>query len=324
MKHKKIEELIVLAHYEETAPEEKTIIEEHLRSCRACSEFSRRLDDVFPGNVEGPSKEVDRSIGIARNEFRRALVVERHGTGINRRLPASNKMPGRVRFSVPAYALAGAAVLLMAAGLLTGYLLRGGGNGTGATQRVISELSARSSGNMAITDVRFEETNRKSKGVKLSFNVVKRYEMDGSLDDPNIQRVLAYALVNSDNAGVRLRTIGMLDASPRPDTEIENALIKALKTDDNAGVRREALLSLKKLPFDSRIKEAMLYVLQNDKNPGMRVAAINLLADSELAEASGSNIDPQVLKVLKEKSSSDQNRYVRLKAADMLKELKEL
>lgn len=235
-------------------------------------------------------------------------------------------MPIR-RFShVPLYAVAAIASVMLAIGATTSYLyLNHQGKGTGS---IISDLNSRNLNDVAIDNIRFISTDQKSGNIQFSFDFVRRYEMKGSLDDHDVQKVLAYALGNSDNAGIRLKTVGMLDAvaATKPDEEIERALVRAAKTDDNAGVRREALLSLKKSPFDNEIRDALLFVLQNDKNPGMRVLAINYLSEKETTVASSNvkDVDPKVLNVLKEKSLSDQNQYVRLKAAGMLKEITEL
>ena len=67
----------------------------------------------------------------------------------------------------------------------------------------------------------------------------------GNINDGNEQKVLARALVNEENAGVRLQTVNAI-ASHAPeqknlDPEVKTALISALKGDQNPGVRQEAL-----------------------------------------------------------------------------------
>lgn len=329
MRHKKYENMIILAFYEEITADEKAALNNHLDSCPKCRDYMMRLAKSFPEKGVREEAVSGEFIDRARRDLHRALEEDRsEGAGRQTvmRLPARRNW---LSAGVPAYAFGIAALVMLAVGIASGYFLFGGRNtAAGGMRSVLSEISARNSEDIAIADVRFLTSDKESGDVRFSFNLIRRYEMSGSLDNKSVQKVLAYALVNSDNAGVRLRSIGMLDASPKPDREIEDALIKALKTDGNAGVRRKALLSLDKLPFDHRIKEALLFVLQNDKNPGMRVAAINSLSTKELKSApeaaAGKGIDPKLLDVLREKSSSDQNRYVRLKASDMLKELKEL
>jgi HEAT repeat protein len=99
--------------------------------------------------------------------------------------------------------------------------------------------------------------------------------------------------------------------------KVKSALISALKNDNNPGVRMESLKTLLNLPFDNEINESLLYVLQHDKNSGLRIAAINGLASATL---NGKTMDEQTLKVLNQKVKNDDNEYVRIRAASLLKE----
>lgn len=320
MKHKKFESLIVLDFYKETSLEEKAKLKKHLAACSKCFEFQQNVGRTIPQRRQVDDAHLDGTLVEARNELHRTLLASRNIPEYRFHLPAGKFAP------VPIYAVAAIAFVMLAIGATTGYLYfnrQGKSNGS-----MLSDLNSLNRNDVAIDNIRFLPTDQKSGEVQFSFDFVKRYEMKGSLDDHDVQKVLAYALGNSDNAGIRLKTVGMLDAvaATEADKAIEHALIKAAKTDDNAGVRREALLSLKKLPFDNEVKDVLLFVLQKDKNPGMRVLAINYLSEKETTATSSNvkNIDPKVLNVLKEKSLSDQNQYVRLKAAGMLKEITEL
>ena len=320
MRHRKIESLIVLDFYNEASPEEKAKLGKHLQSCPKCSKFQQDLFKSIPLRGQADDSLTEKTLIEARTEFHRTLVSEKNVPEYKLRPQASGLLP------VPVFVVAVIALLMLAVGSTVGYIFAS--RPSGSPESVISELTSLNRGSVAIDNIQFVSTDKKSGQVQFSFDFVKRYDMSGSLDDRDVQKVLAYALGNSDNAGVRLRSVGMLDAaaSAKPDEGIELALIKAARTDENSGVRREALLSLKKLPFDNSIKDALLFILQNDKNPGMRVLAINYLSEKEIPSASPNRrkIDPKILNVLKEKSSSDQNQYVRIKAAGMLKEITEL
>jgi hypothetical protein len=295
-------------------------LEKHLSACPKCTEFQQDVVKTIPQRRQADDSHLDRTLLEARGELHRRLLASRD-------IREYKLRPAERRFTqIPIYAFFAVAFLMLAIGVATSYLYFNQQRKSAGW--ILSDLSSRNRNDVVIDNIRFLSTDQKSGELQFSFDFVRRYEMKGSLDDRDVQKILAYALGNSDNAGIRLKTVGMLDvaASAKPDEEIETALIKAAKTDDNAGVRREALLSLKKLSFDDGIKDALLFVLQNDKNPGMRVLAINYLSEREMTAASSSakTIDPRVLNVLKEKSLSDQNEYVRLKAAGMLKEITEL
>lgn len=326
MRHKKFESLIVLNFYGENLPEDKKNLDSHLLACPKCKKFQQDIIKAIPRRRPAEDLNLDGTLLEARNEFHQKLFEGKGHAVPAYKILRHEKERGFV--TVPIYAVAAIAFVMLAIGMMTSYLfINGSGKNNGS---IISELVSQNRSKVAIDNIRFLSTDPKSGEIQFSFDFIKRYDVKGSLDDRDIQKILAYALGNSDNPGVRLKTVGMLDeaAQTKPDQEIENALVKAAKADDNAGVRRQALLSLKKLPFDNDVKDVLLFVLQNDKNPGMRVAAINCLSEKELA--SGSTllntkvVDPKILNVLKEKSESDQNQYVRLKAADMLKGVREL
>ncbi len=324
MKHRKFESLIVQDFFKDISPEEKAKLGKHLLSCLKCTEFQQNLAVTIPQRRQVGDPYFDKTLLEARDDLHRILHEKRNTVSQEFKFYHPYKVR---RFApVPIYAVAIIAFVVLSIGATTSYFFF---NQTGkSTASVISELTSQNRNNVAIDNIRFLSSGSNSGEIQFSFDFVKRYEMKGSLDDQHIQKVLAYALGNSDNAGIRLRTVGILDAaaSANPDKEIEGALLKAVRNDENAGVRREALLSLGKSPFDNEIKDALLFVLQNDKNPGMRVLAINYLSEKEMTPSSSNPkaVDPKVLNILKEKSLSDQNKYVRLKAAGMLKEITEL
>ncbi len=331
MRHKKYENLIVLWIYNETSQEENRKLEDHLSSCSRCRDFREDVAKILPPRNVPENFSLDAALHVARKNLHESLREEDSSRITGGRVRWSRPGPQRVFAPVPAYAMAIVAILMFAAGVAASYLfINRKASTTASNASFLSELSLQNPDNTAIDDVRFLSNDPKTGEVQFSFDFIKRYEVKGKVDDRDVQKVLAYALVNSDNAGTRLRTIGMLDSSSaaRPDAEIKAALLKAVRSDDNTGVRREALLSLEKMPFDNQIKDGLLAILQNDKNPGMRVAAINILSEKESASVSApaatKHIDPRVLDVLKEKSTSDDNKYVRTKAADMLKEFREL
>jgi hypothetical protein len=328
MRHKKFESLIVLDFYDETSQEEKTKLEKHLSSCSRCSRFRQSLSKTILHSKQHDHSSLNEALEEARQGFHRSLLEEKR-TDMGRDFSSVVKdrefkfRRTEKRFApVPAYAVVAIAFVMLAAGATTSFLFLNKTEKSSGS--MLSELTSENRDDVAIDNVRFLPGGQKSGEVKFSFDFIKRYEMNGSLDDHNVQKVLAFALGNSDNVGVRLKTVGMLETSSKTDKEVEGALVKAAKFDDNAGVRREALLSLKKLPFDNEIRSALLFALKNDKNPGIRVLAINFLSDKELTSSGPKVVDPNVLNVLREKSLSDQNQYVRLKAAGMLKEITEL
>jgi HEAT repeat protein len=126
-------------------------------------------------------------------------------------------------------------------------------------------------------------------------------------------------MLNEENPGVRLKAVDAINRQgvETQDVETKSALIKAMEMDANVGVRKEALNALRRLPFDGEIKKALLRALMSDSNPGLRVAAINAL---DSARTSPLGVDSDILDVLKQKATTDDNNYIRVKARAVIQE----
>lgn len=145
----------------------------------------------------------------------------------------------------------------------------------------------------------------------------------GSFNEASVKQALITALLGQSNPGIRIKSISTIsehakEETFKPDLKIKKALITALKKDDNPAVRKEALIVLQKYPYDEELRDALLYVLANDTNSGMRVAAINALADWNQQK----QILDEVLKqALTKNSKADRNTFVQIRAASILKEV---
>jgi hypothetical protein len=159
--------------------------------------------------------------------------------------------------------------------------------------------------------------------IEVSFDAVKPISYKANVDDPFVQKLLASALVNEKNPGLRLRTVNAISSQLESekfkiDPKIKSSLITALRNDKNPAVRREALNALTKFPFDKDIRDAYLSVLSNDKNSGMRVAAINALTQLKV---DGAAFDEKIINELSKKAENDESNFIRLRAASLVQEV---
>jgi HEAT repeats len=164
--------------------------------------------------------------------------------------------------------------------------------------------------------------------------------LSGSVDDPDLRRVLTYVVENGDHteAGVRLDCLDALRAR-NGDLDVRRALLFAARKDQNPAVRMKALESLRDAVADKAVRETLIDALEHDANPGVRVEAVNLLVrslESGALDASANDepalapvgvdrpLDPSmehVLRTLQELQRSDPNRYVRLRSAAALRQI---
>ncbi len=144
--------------------------------------------------------------------------------------------------------------------------------------------------------------------IEVSYNQVVPRQIEGSLDDPAIRKLLMMASENAAPA-VRDDSVELLAAECRAGhscqpSGIRDALMYALRYDKNAKVRQKALAGLE--PYvaeDVRVRDAVLEALLNDNDAGVRVAAVNLLSPVEA--------DTSVRQVLYSVSNSDRNSQIR-------------
>lgn len=317
MEHQSFKEMIQLALLDELGDNELNKLHQHLIECSECQAEYDRLKKYYDTIDRNKIEEIDELfLQDARRQFRLKLdydiskqtILEKVFNLFRKNLWAYKR---------PAYAGAFSLVL----GLVLGYVLFTPG-GSARISNITDNLGL-TGGSAEIANVQFVRTDSGSGEVEFSFDEVKRVTMKGKLNDPAVQKILATALVNEKNPGTRIQTVNVLAnqtvGNNKANPKVKSALITAIKFDGNPGVRMEALKALLNLPYDDDINESLLYALEHDKNSGLRIAAINGLAS---AKQNGKTIGQEGMKVLNQKMKNDDNEYVRIRAASLLKEEK--
>jgi hypothetical protein len=317
MEHQSYKEMIQLALLDELNDNDLNKLHQHLIECSECQAEYDKLKKYYEIVDQNKTAEIDELfLQDARRQFRLKLdydlskqtVIEKVFNSFRRNLWAYKR---------PAFAGA----FSLAAGLFLGYLLFNSGGSVKISS--ITENLGLTGGSAEIANVQFVNSDSSSGEVEFSFDEVKRVTIKGKLNEPSIQKILANALVNEKNPGTRIQTVNALAnqnvSNNKANPKVKSALITALKFDGNPGVRMEALKALLNLPYDNDVNESLLYALEHDKNSGLRIAAINGLASAKL---NGKTIGQEGMKVLNQKVKNDDNEYVRIRAASLLKEEK--
>ncbi len=325
MNHNEIKEKLILFVYEEIPENEKNILEDHLQNCAECrEEFENLLKFYSKSKNEFPVN--DEFLSDARRELRKSLYEENERKSFSRNIFDELKL-----FFSKNYAYAFASISFLVIGFLAGYLIFSQNENAdqnfmkyGNSSKLISQNDEAILSDTKISDFRFIDSDASDGEIEFSFYAVKPMQIKGNINDESIQKLLAYSLMNQDNDGIKLRTIGAISSQPKSqiekDDRIKDALISTLKNDQNAGVRREALLALEKFDYDEKVKDVILSVLSNDENPGLRIAAIKILNSRTEHK---NNLDDEIIKVLENKSENDNNNFVRVSAKSLLEEAKQ-
>jgi hypothetical protein len=309
-KHSK-RELLQLYLYDELSALDKKRMEETLATS---SSYRKELEDLKKlHRTLAHYRAVEATEPIlreARNELRAAIRAERTRISWKEKLADLFAAP-----VFPQYKLALGGLATIAAGFLLGYVVFSTpASNMSSMFRQASFGPAFDQGELQLTNVRFIDQDARTGSVELTCDAVTPIHIKGNVNDERITRVLAKALMSEQNPGVRLKTVSTFSDQTHMQisthNEVKSSLIAVLKYDDNRGVRKEALKALLKFPVDDEIVEAILYVLKNERNTGMRIAAINFLDFSKL---SGQSVNKDLLDMLKEKMQSDDNNYIRIR-----------
>lgn len=305
MKHEKFSELLVLSLYGEISDHEDALLAEHLSHCHDCVKERNDLAKFHSVLLEENSETLEQLLWQARNEL--FLRLRQESRKSNSRLSWAHLL-SLFRWN---WATAAGALTALSIGFFIGYL--------SFAPAVDTELDPFGSDDVKIANLLLEETGDVEGEIQLTFEAARSFRLKGNISDRKIQRLLAYALINEQNAGVRLRAVSSIrDENPADaDKHIQKALVVALKRDENPAVRQQALMALQKYPFDEDIGEALVHVLMHDQNAKLRMEAINVL---EMARSSGQQLEQEVLGALQQKLQTDENKYIRLRAKAVLEE----
>lgn len=319
MEHSEFKENISLYFYEELSEHERVLFEKHKVDCEECAKVYKEELSFFRELQKEKSPVVnDRILSSARYQLSRALREEK-------KAEKESAVDRIFSFLFTPYRFAFSSAVVLTIGLLIGYALfssesttpiikDGNGHFINASDGfVINDQVLR------ISNIHFIDADASDGEIEFEFEAVKPVKMKGSVNDAQIQAVLAYSMLNNQNPGSRLNSINAIDSKPqvRIDSDTKNALLTVMLTDENPGVRLEALKVLKRLPYDEITKQAFLTVLTSDTTSGLRIEAINAISD--LTEK-GLTFSQDELTLFKEKFNNDDNNYIKFRSRTILQE----
>jgi hypothetical protein len=323
MTHQRYKDLLQLSMYEELSDADQRMLDEHTAGCASCREDLARLKRFHRVLAAAPPpRPTVRLITEARQNLRAVLRYEQSRRSVWGRFSDwARTAASRLSLSgMPVPAAVFASILLFCTGILVGvYGLAPGADPMATAAGSLEDSDVLNRGEVGITNVRFLDSDAADGNVEFVFDAVRPIHMKGTVDDPSVQKVLAYAVVNAQNPGVRLRAVNAVSGyqSQSAEGEIKHALITALKTDANPGVRKEAFTVLMNYGFDNDIKEALIHVLTYDDNPALRIEAIGKLE----AQVQAQRPDQELVNVFRSRMETDDNTYIRTRARMVLEGL---
>ena len=129
---------------------------------------------------------------------------------------------------------------------------------------------------MGVEDIRLEQQDGAAPRVELRLRSGQPTVVQGTPDDAEIRRVLAYVVQHGQqfDPGVRLDSLDALRAHTS-DPQVLTALCDAAVRDSDPAVRLKALQALRTFGVDPAARQAMFEALAADDNSGVRVEAVD-------------------------------------------------
>jgi hypothetical protein len=345
---KEVSALLVFYACEETSEQENARIEKHLGSCTACASQLAEERSLHESLMEAlqASEQFD-SGGILLSQCRSELAEALDDLAAPPLQKQWHPLGWLRSWMALRPALSAAVLVLFGLGLGTQLLpwlsarLDTSSNGQTVNVSPSARFTDEQLAKMAVAGINFTPTPDSAPGtLQLHVRTEQPLVLSGSVDDPDLRRVLTYVVENGNQteAGVRLDCLEALRARTA-DLDVRRALLFAARKDENPAVRMKALESLRDVVVDQNVRETLIDALEHDANPGVRVEAVNLLVRSlepatpKASQSSEPVLAPEapeqpldasmehVIRALQELQRSDPNRYVRLRSAAALRQI---
>ena len=292
-----VRKLIPLYYYGELTPDEEDQAEAHIHECAGCArqmEAARALAAALDRRrVEAPASLLDGCRADLAAAVRGAAAEPAWRLWLQ---AAGATLAGFTRWRQPLGAAA-----LIAIGFFAARLVPAG-------SQVSTASLVPSEG--VFVNVRSAQPDNSGR-VRIAYDETRRREAFGTLDNPDIQKLLLAAAHEEDDPGVRVESVGLLK-DRAASGEVREALMNALLHDSNAGVRLKALEGLKPLAAEPPVRQILSQALQFDDNDAVRMQAVDLLTLHR---------DEAMVGVLQNLVQKEDNSYVRSKCAKALKEM---
>lgn len=305
---KKIQQLIWLYMYDELSDEQKKTLKDHLKDCGECRldfDEAKQMSKLFDNKIQ--MKPTKAKLGKSRSELHERLLVL---TQPKLRNVWINKIKAVLTLEFSPSLRFATAMGMLVVGLILGRFLFVD-SGEKSLKNLSSQLAAHNIGGVEFIDYDSDK-NR----VSLIVNSMNNFEVEGEIDKPEIQQLLARALTLEERPNIRLKTVSALSNTRSFEHKILDALIEVLEKDENSGIRLKTIKLLNAIPLDDSFKNVLtkvfVRVLLSEKNTAIRIEAINGLSKIN---------DETAAPVYYNAARNDTNEYIRNKAARLIERI---
>jgi hypothetical protein len=296
-----------LAVYDELPVEQNKLLEEHLKTCSEC-----QLDLEEAMNA---MKLMEHKIQLTPTEFQ----LESSRAELHQRLllvtqPRFHKNWKAKLWQIvsldftPALRFA-TAVTLLVIGLFAGKAIFSPDKpGFEFSQQQLSEALTSN-----VSNIESIEYNPATRQISIKMNTLNDVIIQGDVEKPEIQQLLAQTLVAEERPDIKLKTVRALGKTRTLDVKTLSALSELIDKEENPGIRLKAVKLLTTIPITSTVKDiltqVLVRVLLNDSNSAIRIEAFK-----GLSKIDNGSIAPLIFNAAR----NDSSEYIRTKAKQML------
>jgi hypothetical protein len=315
MNHNEFKQMIQLSLYGELADDKQKKLFVHLESCEECRMELEQQKKIMMLISDHKNLEVNEELlKEARMQLRGALRLER-SKGFSFSFLANNIF--NLLSTPPSLAFGAVSVLIL--GLIIGSIFFGREKVVLADREPDFSNASMVQNDLRISNMQFINSDPTDGEIEFTFDAAKQVHFKGSVNDPEVQSILTYAMLNDQNPGSRLNSINVMDSYEKVslDKDIKDALVTVVMTDNNPGVRREAFKLLNRVSFDESVKQAYLFVLLNDSSSALRIEALNALIE---LTRSGYTLNQNDVDLVIKQARQDNDNYIKLKSKTLIEE----
>jgi hypothetical protein len=291
MKCRQCEDILLNYDFEDIPEKIKKEIESHLSHCIHCAELWE--------NSQFMAKAIKSVPDVSIDEKRIPIVHSKIMDSIHREMFRESAHFNRFRIPSRLWRHMATAAAALVIGIVLGRFLSD--STISSSQIPLASASFEEMlQNQTLNDIRIREVNQSTGELVISASKKDELTLTGNITDPDIQKMLAYALILDQNPGTRLRSVKLMEGVKSSDA-VQQALISSVLHDENQGVRQRALRALAQYPINEVLRNTYLSVVSKDPSPALRIEAIQILMRDE---------DPGTRTAVLDASEEEQNEAI--------------
>ena len=258
--------------------EDQTELFAHLATCPDCRDLMRFHEDLTRAGDEFGEVDSEALAGVRQRVLDEIRSTKEVAAAVAK--PAAFWSAGRNRM------LAAAAVAVVAFGGFAAGRMAAGVNPTGG-DLLVATLEDGAQDHRRLRDVEDSPNIISNVAVRsvgegrlaMSFDVARHIEIERPVNDPLVNEVLVYAILDQSSIGSRLKAVSM--AAGAENGKVEEALVFSMLDDPDLPVRMRALEILADRPISDGVEQGLMKVLRHDESMQMRLLAIEVLAHGD-------------------------------------------